>query len=99
MTCTKADGVRNYFEVGVIGYGGRGVQSGLSGPLGGNVIHPITDVANAPERIEDRVRLEDDGAGGVLERKIKFPVWFEPRCSGGTPMCEALRTAAEALVH
>jgi len=97
--CTKADGVRNYFDIGVIGYGGSGVGPGLKGRLSGKVIIPIIDVANAPLRVEDRAQLQDDGAGGVLERKIKFPVWFDPTASGGTPMCAALTKAAEAIVE
>ncbi|EDP61864.1 hypothetical protein BAL199_28700 [alpha proteobacterium BAL199] len=40
----------------------------------------------------------DDGAGGVVEQSIKFPVWFEPQSSGGTPMCQAITKAAEELV-
>lgn len=96
--CTKADGVRNYFDIGVIGYGGNGVGHGLGGSLAGEIVHPISVVANSPLRVEDRTRLEDDGAGGVLERRIKFPVWFDPISSGGTPMRAALIKAAEALV-
>lgn len=96
--CTKADGVRSYFDIGVIGYGGGGVGPGLGGSLAGALVHPITSIANAPLRVEDRTRVEDDGAGGVLERRIKFPVWFDPTSSGGTPMCAGLTNAAEALV-
>jgi hypothetical protein len=95
--CTKADGVRNYFDVGVIGYGGQGVGPGLGGALAGTIIHPITTVANTPLRVEDRTKLEDDGAGGTFERRVKFPVWFDPTSSGGTPMRAALTKAAEAL--
>ena len=36
--CTKADGVRNYFEVGVIGYGGSGTSNGLKGALAGEAV-------------------------------------------------------------
>jgi hypothetical protein len=96
--CTKADGVRSYFDIGVIGYGGAGVGPGLGGSLSGAIFHPITSLATSPLRVEDRVRLEDDGAGGVLERRIKFPVWFDPVSSGGTPMTAALTKCAEALV-
>jgi hypothetical protein len=96
--CTKADGVRNYFDVGVIGYGGSGVGAGLGGALAGLVIHPITAVANTPLRVEDRTQLQDDGVGGVLERRIKFPTWFDALSSGGTPMCSALTKVAEAVV-
>jgi hypothetical protein len=98
VLCTKADGVRNYFDIGVIGYGGSGVGPGLGGALAGSIVHPITAVANSPLRLEDRTRLDDDGAGGVLERRIKFPVWFDPLSSGGTPMCAALTKTAEAAV-
>lgn len=96
--CTKADGVRNYFDIGVIGYGGSGVGAGLGGSLSGKIIHPITALEQSPLRIENRTRLDDDGAGGVLERKIKFPVWFDATSSGGTPMCGGLTQAAESLV-
>jgi hypothetical protein len=54
--CTKADGVRNYFDVGVIGYGGQGVGPGLGDALAGTIIHPITTVANGPLRVEDRTK-------------------------------------------
>lgn len=96
--CTKADGVRNYFDIGVVGYGGGGVGPGLGGALAGETIHPITLIADSPLRVEDRMRIEDDGAGGVFERRIKFPVWFDPTSSGGTPMTSALTKTAEALV-
>ena len=95
--CTKADGVRDYFEVGVIAYGHEGAVSGLSGHLSSGLIHPISALEQAPLRVEDRTRIEDDGAGGVLERKVKFPVWFEPTSDGTTPMCAALTKAAEAM--
>jgi hypothetical protein len=49
-------------------------------------------------RVEDRTQLQDDGAGGVLERRIKFPIWFDALGSGGTPMCSALTKVAEAVV-
>jgi hypothetical protein len=56
-------------------------------------------VDEASKRCQPAVtRLDDDGAGGVLERKIKFPVWFDATSSGGTPMCAGLTKAAEALV-
>ena len=96
--CTKADGVRNYFEVGVIGYGGSGTQNGLKGELASRAVSPITDIGDNPLRVESRTQLLDDGAGGVLERSIKFPVWFEPVANGGTPMTAALTRCAEILV-
>ena len=98
LRCTKSEGVRDYFEVGVIGYGGSSASNGFSGMLGTKVINPISMIEQNPVRVEDRKRKMDDGAGGIVETSIKFPVWFEPKASGGTPMMEALSKAAEELV-
>src|SRR5882672_5961301 len=98
-SCQRAGGLRNYFDIGVIGYGGSSVGAGLGGALSGDIIHPITALDTSPLRIENRTRLDDDGAGGVIERRIKFPVWFDATSSGGTPMCAGLTKAAEALVE
>jgi hypothetical protein len=39
----------------------------------------------------------DDGAGGIITRKIKFPIWFEPQAKGFTPMGQALSLAHKIL--
>jgi hypothetical protein len=97
--CTKADGVRSYFDLGVVAYGGEGVKPGLSGTLASNIGHPIRDIADNPARIEERLKKVDDGAGGIIEQKTKFPVWFDPKASGGTPMCAALTRVAEVIAE
>lgn len=96
--CTKADGIRDYFHVGVIGYGGQGIGNAFDGPLGENILQPISAIEANPARIEDRKRKIDDGAGGLVEQSIKFPVWFDAKANGGTPMCAAITKAAEELV-
>lgn len=95
--CTKAEGVRDYFEIGVIGYGAQGAQNGLHGALGARVLNPISALEANPLRVETRKRKVDDGAGGIIEQSVKFPVWFEPVANGGTPMCDAIRKAGEEL--
>jgi hypothetical protein len=97
--CSKADGVRSYFDVGVLAYGGSDVATGFGGALSTGIIHPITSVADSPMRVEDRSRKVDDGAGGVIEQKVKFPIWFEAKSSGGTPMRAALTKAAESMAE
>jgi hypothetical protein len=98
MRSTKSEGTRNYFEIGVIGYGGNGAYNGFQGALSGQVLHPISAIESSPIKIEERKKKIDDGAGGIVEQGIKFPVWFEPHSSGGTPMCQAITKAAEELV-
>jgi hypothetical protein len=96
LKCAKADGIRDYFYVGLVGYGSR-VGSALGGALGGQTLVPVSAIANTPLRVEQRMRKVDDGAGGVIEQAFKFPVWFEPTATGRTPMCAALTLAQQYL--
>lgn len=93
LRSAKADGVRDYFHVGVIGYGSE-VRSGLRGRVLSNVLVPISQLADDPIRVESRTRLTPDGNGGVQTKTIKFPVWYDPEAAGQTPMCQALHLAA-----
>jgi hypothetical protein len=95
--CAKADGIRDYFDIGVIGYGGNGARNALTGNLCSQVLNPISQIESSPIRVEERRRKVDDGAGGIVEQTVKFPVWFEPQSDGGTPMCAAITKAAEEL--
>jgi hypothetical protein len=96
LKCAKADGIRDFFHVGMISYGGR-VASAYGGALAGKDVIPISQLANNPLRVEVRMRQVDDGAGGLVEEQFKFPVWFEARPTGRTPMCEALRKAKDLM--
>jgi hypothetical protein len=99
IRCTKSEEVRNYYEVAVLGYGsstGAPVSSALSG--GGEVIKKIGDIAEHPLRLENRTKKVPDGAGGLVEQTVRFPIWIEPQAGNGTPMCAAL-TEAKNLVN
>jgi hypothetical protein len=96
LRSAKAGGVRDYFHVGLIGYG-REVRSGLGGNILSRPLVPISQLSDTPLRIESRTRLTPDGAGGVIEKTIKFPVWYEPQAGGPTPMCSAFDVAAETV--
>jgi hypothetical protein len=96
LKCAKADGIRDFFHVGIISYGGR-VVSAWGGALAGQTLVPVSQVANNPLRVEVRTRKVADGTGGLIDQQVKFPVWFEARPAGKTPMCEALRKAKDYL--
>jgi hypothetical protein len=96
LKCAKSDGIRDFFHVGMISYGGQ-VQSAFGGALAGAATVPISRIANNPLRVEVRTRKVDDGAGGLIDQQFKFPIWFEARPTGRTPMCAALVKAKEYL--
>ncbi len=92
IKCAKEEGVRDYFHVGVVGYGQQ-VGPAFGGGLAGRELVPISEVAGMPARIEMRNKKVSDGAGGLIDQPVKFPIWFEPVANGGTPMCKALDEA------
>ena len=98
IRCAKGDSIYDYFHVAVVGYGeDTAVKSAFNGPLSGKDLIPISELANNPLRIEDRVKKSDDGAGGLIEQTVKFPLWFEAKHAGGTPMSGAFKTAADMV--
>jgi uncharacterized protein YegL len=96
VTASKDAEVRRYYQVGVIGYGSR-VGPALGGALSGQELVWIDDLYNNPLRVEDRLKKQSDGAGGVIEVPVKFPIWFEPVGSGSTPMGPALEQATQIV--
>lgn len=93
---TGEEGVRDYYHVGVVGYGAH-VGPAFSGSLAGRELVTVSDIGNMPARVEERTKKVDDGAGGLVDQSIRFPIWFDPVANGGTPMCEALGRAHSIL--
>lgn len=96
LRCAKPE-IRDYFHVGVIGYGVT-VGSALSGPHQGKDLVPISEIGQSPASIEERSQKIPDGAGGLVEQNVRFPTWFNPVANGPTPMCQALRNAESVLI-
>jgi hypothetical protein len=96
IKCAKEDGVRDYFHVGVIGYGAQ-VRPIFDGPLAGREIVPLSEVAAQPARIEERARPGRNGSARGAGPAVKFPTWFSPVAFGDTPMCGALDLARRVL--
>jgi hypothetical protein len=98
IKCAKSEGVRDYYDVGVLGYGSS-VGPAFGGSLAGKELVPISEIADNPARVEERTRKVDDGAGGLADQTVKFPVWFDSVARGGTPMCQALDQARSILTR
>jgi hypothetical protein len=79
-------------HVGVIGYGAT-VGSALGGTLAGRDLIPLSEVASSPARLEKRSKKIPDGAGGLVEQEVKFPIWVDPVGNDGTPMSQAIARA------
>ncbi len=85
LSASKSDGIRNYFEVGIIGYG-ETADFAWRGALAGSGLVAIRDVANNFLRVN---RSAEDGS--------PQPVWIEPVAKGSTLMCDALDLAKHTL--
>lgn len=96
IKCAKTEGVRDYYYIGVIGYGAQ-VGSAFLGNIAGRELVPISEVAANPARIEERTKKVEDGAGGLVEQMVKFPIWIEPIANQGTPMRKAMTMAETTL--
>ena len=99
--CSQGMDIRDYFHVGIITYttddrANPTLGSPLPETTPESPFLPISQVVDAAT-VEDRMVLESDGAGGVLEVSRKFPVWLRPEAILGTPMCNALQTAFQVL--
>jgi hypothetical protein len=96
VKCAKEEGVRDYFHVAVIGYG-LSVGSAFTEALAGRDLVPLSEVAENPARLDERMKKVPDGAGGLVDTSTSFPVWLDPVANGGTPMCRALGYAESIL--
>ncbi len=96
IKCAKSEGLRDYYHVGVIGYG-KTVGPSFVGPLAGRELIPISEIADNPARLDERAKKVPDGAGGLVEQSIRIPVWFDPISNGGTPMCKAAGEAQRII--
>jgi hypothetical protein len=95
--CSKSDGIRDYFHVGVVAYGGEDARNGLQGALDGEPLHAISRLAEAPLRVETRTKKVAGLDGDAVEQSVRFPIWFEPRSQGKTSMCAGLNAAIDIL--
>jgi hypothetical protein len=96
IRCTKTEEVRNYYYLAVIGYG-QSVGPAFGGPLASRRLVSISEVADFPLQVKNSYKRISDGAGGLVEIPVRFPVWIHPHADGKTPMCAALLLVKQIL--
>lgn len=100
---TGGEGIRDYVDIGVIGYRTDAdanpiIESPLGGALTGREMVSIVDIGNNPARLETKTKqFFDEDLGELVETQVEVPVWVEPKAEGGTPMCNALYRAYELV--
>lgn len=95
LRCTKSDGVRHYFDVGVLVYGVSGeVESAFPRSWAEHDLVPIPVISDNPLRIEKR---SSPPIGDMPAKDTLLPVWIEPRAEMLTPMCAALKRTADVV--
>ena len=85
----RSDGIRDYYDIAVIGYSGDDEVRSLLPDGEELVLVSALAAREMPVRTEViEHRLPD---GSIALREIPAPSWIEPQAAGQTPMCEALR--------
>ena len=94
VACTQGEAIKDRIHIAVLGYGKT------VGPLVGEPDHELVTpsaLLNQMKREEKRKQAVSDGAGGIIERDVRFPVWFDATAGGTTPMCQAFSQAAKIV--
>lgn len=89
----RTDGVRDYYDVAIVGYGGDGVEM-LTSEDGFSSISRLS--RRAPHL--SRVAFEEmmpDGTAAMVEHSVEQ--WIEPKAEGTTPMYEAMLRVRDML--
>lgn len=84
--CRRTDGVRNYYDIAIVGYGGDGVELLPEGE-GFRSIEEFSRRAPLMSRIAFEEILPD---GSVAMVEHSREQWVEPKAEGTTPMYEAM---------
>jgi hypothetical protein len=91
LQCQRGEQIRDYYHLGLIGYGGT-VGSIFGGDLAGHNLVPISRVADYP------LRLVQETVPGSPNVSLEMPIWLEPVANGATPMMKAIDTAGAIVV-
>ena len=103
IACSKSEGFKDYFDIGIFGYGTDEsgnpiIAPALEGPLAGRELVSVKEASENPARIDTvTVLIPDDETGDMTPMDQQQPVWIDPKCNGGTPLCHTLTKACEVI--
>jgi len=103
LLSARAEGIKDFFDVAVIGYSTDEqsipiVGPAMIGPLAGRDIVAIGEIANCPSRVDTvRVSIPDEETGEIRDILQHTPIWIEPLTRGWAPVCSAIVKACELL--
>lgn len=80
----RHDGVRDYYDVAVIGYSGRGIEP----LLGEKWFMPVSELAAIEPNSTTRLVSRTTPDGGTALHRLTQPEWITPNAEGETPMYE-----------
>ncbi len=96
-------GLRDWMDVGVIGYrtdeaASPIIEPVLQGPLADKPLVSIVEIGNHPARIDTTIqKIEDEDTGESIEVPSDDPVWIDAVAEGSTPMCHVMHFAHGVL--
>lgn len=93
----RSDGIRDYYDIALIGYGGSGIRPLMGDRLGFQSLPQIAALGQQPAATQSEYRLPD-GSAALLD-EVPVPVWLKPQAEGETPMYEALLTVRDLLAE
>lgn len=103
LDCTRNDGIRDYFYLGVIRYHTNRNGENVISPALGNLsqkhdLLPISEISDNPMRFEKAYETEiNPDTGEPKEIEQILPIWCEPVAEGKAPMCSAFRFTCQIL--
>lgn len=90
---TRHDGLRDYYDIAIVGYSGEGIESLL--PTEG--FNSIAHLATIAPELCDYTFTCDDPIDGPCKMSFAIRPWVEAKATGSTPMFEALTEAARLV--
>ncbi len=91
----RHDGIRDYYDIAVVGYSGEGVKPMLT--EGEEPFISIGELSKSSVKIHSHVveRLAPNGV--IIPYTVTTPMWISPHATGQTPMYEGLNFAYDIL--